>query len=63
MRTLETERLILRDWKMSDLDDYFKLRSNPNITIPDGDLPKKQRKNVYRYLNIYYRLKITMLLY
>ena len=53
MRTLETERLILRDWKMSDLDDYFKLRSNPNITIPDGDLPKKTTEEclpIFKYL-------------
>lgn len=40
MKTLVTERLILRDWKLSDLDDYFKIKSNPNITIHDGELPK-----------------------
>lgn len=53
MKTIESERLILRDWEMSDLDDYFKLMSNPNITISDGCLPKKTREEclpTFRYL-------------
>lgn len=41
MRTLETERLILRDWKESDLSDMFSLRLNPNVTIPEGSFPCK----------------------
>lgn len=39
MRTLETERLILRDWKETDLDDMFVFLSNPNVTIPEGSSP------------------------
>lgn len=39
MRTLKTERLILRDWKESDLEDYYTFCSDPNVTIPDGYLP------------------------
>lgn len=41
MKTLETKRLILRDWEITDLDDYFVFKSNPNVTIPEGSLPKK----------------------
>ena len=36
MRTLETERLILRDWKETDLKDIFICLSNPRVTIPEG---------------------------
>ena len=41
MKTLETERMILRDWELSDLDDYSEMWTNPNVTIPEGDLPKQ----------------------
>ena len=44
MKTLETKRLILRDWELTDLDDYFVFKSNPNVTIPDGSLPKKYKE-------------------
>lgn len=44
MKTLETKRLILRDWEITDLDDYFAFKSNPNVTIPDGRLPKKSKE-------------------
>lgn len=30
MKTLETNRLILRDWEESDLEDMFAILSNPN---------------------------------
>lgn len=39
MRTLETERLILRDWRETDLADLYGFLSNPNVTIPDGSSP------------------------
>ena len=39
MRTLETERLILRDWKETDLNDIFICLSNPRVTIPEGSSP------------------------
>jgi RimJ/RimL family protein N-acetyltransferase len=44
MKTLETKRLILRDWELTDLDDYFVFKSNPNVTIPDGSLSQKCRE-------------------
>lgn len=31
MKTLETERLLLRDWKESDLDDLFEYASVPGV--------------------------------
>lgn len=31
MKTIETERLILREWQESDADDYFELCKNPDI--------------------------------
>jgi len=53
MRTLETERLILRDWKESDLDDAFIFWSNPNVTIPEGSTPRnsvEECKPILEYL-------------
>ncbi|MCL2361735.1 MAG: GNAT family N-acetyltransferase [Defluviitaleaceae bacterium] len=43
MKTLETERLILRDWELTDLDDFSELWLNPNVTIPHGDSPKHSK--------------------
>lgn len=31
MKTLETERFILRGWKESDTDEYFELYQNPDV--------------------------------
>ena len=31
MKTLETDRLILRSWKLSDRDDFYEYAKNPNI--------------------------------
>jgi len=31
MKTIETERLILREWRLEDLDDFFEYASNPNV--------------------------------
>ena len=28
---LETERLILREWNLDDLDDFFEYASNPDV--------------------------------
>lgn len=51
MKTLETERLILRDWQEIDLDDYFIIMSNPNVTIPEGSLPVKSKDQCQNLLN------------
>ena len=53
METLKTERLILRDWKIGDLDDLFAVLSNPDVTIPAGSSPVETRekcKEVLDYL-------------
>lgn len=39
MRTVETDRLILRDWKLRDLDDLYTYSKNPNIGPPAGWKP------------------------
>ena len=54
MRELETERLILRDWKLSDLDDYYDIMSSPNIRIPDA--PTKTKDNCLSILQ--YLIKV-----
>lgn len=31
MKTIETERLLLRGWQLDDLDDFFEYTRNPNV--------------------------------
>lgn len=31
MKTIETERLILRNWQLDDLDDFYEYAKNPNV--------------------------------
>jgi len=45
--------MILRDWEASDLDDFAEMWTNPNVTIPEGDLPMRSKDEclpVLRYL-------------
>ncbi|MBE6666602.1 MAG: GNAT family N-acetyltransferase [Ruminococcaceae bacterium] len=51
MRTLETERLILRDWRENDLHDMYAFLSNPNVTIPDGSSPCQSLSECKRVLD------------
>ena len=51
MRTLETERLILRDWRETDLEDMFVFLSNPNVTIPEGASPCRTLEECKRVLD------------
>ena len=51
MRTLETERLILRDWRENDLCDMYGFLSNPNVMIPDGSSPCKTLNECKRVLD------------
>ena len=51
MPTLETERLILRDWRETDLEDMFVFLSNPNVTIPEGASPCKTLEECKRVLD------------
>lgn len=53
MKTLETDRLLLRDWKETDLEDMFVILSNPNVTIPEGSSTVETRdkcREVLQYL-------------
>ena len=51
MRTLETERLLLRDWKETDLKDLFVCLSNPRVTIPEGSSPCESIEKCKRVLD------------
>ena len=44
MKTLETDRLILRDWERTDVDDLFAILSNPLVTVPEGSSPVKTKE-------------------
>ena len=39
MKTLETERLILRSWLLEDLDDLYEYAKNPNVGSMQGWKP------------------------
>lgn len=53
MKELKTDRLILRNWTLSDTDDFFEMLGNPNISIPAADLhPLKTRAEAERYLRM-----------
>lgn len=39
MRTLETERLVLRSWRMSDLDDLYEYAKDPDVGPMAGWMP------------------------
>ena len=51
MKTLETDRLILRDWENKDLDDLFAILSNPNVSVPEGSTPVKTKEKCDAVLN------------
>ena len=36
MKTIETERLILRGWKLEDLNDFYEYAKNPNVYLNTG---------------------------
>jgi len=45
METLETERLVLRDWQEADLDDFHAYCSNPNVGPAAGWAPHPNREH------------------
>ena len=51
MKTLETKRLILRDWRETDLEDMFAFLSDPDVTIPEGASPCKTLEECRRVLD------------
>ena len=51
IKTLETDRLILRDWESTDADDLFAILSNPLVTVPEGSSPAKTKEECNAVLN------------
>lgn len=51
MQTLETERLFLRDWRESDLDDLFEYACNPNVGPNAGWGPHADKGESLRILH------------
>jgi len=43
MKTIETERLILRDWKVEDVDDLYDYAKNPNVGPHGGWKPHESK--------------------
>jgi len=44
MKTIETERLILRGWQLNDLDDLFEYAKNPNVGPMSGWEPHANKE-------------------
>jgi putative acetyltransferase len=43
MKTIETERLILRDWRIDDVDDLYEYAKNPNVGPHGGWKPHESK--------------------
>jgi putative acetyltransferase len=43
MKTMETERLILRDWDIDDVDDLYEYAKNPNVGPHGGWKPHESK--------------------
>ena len=44
MKTIETERLILRSWQFEDLDDFYEYAKNPNVGPMAGWEPHSSKE-------------------
>ncbi len=44
MKTIETERLILRGWQLDDLDDLYEYAKNPNVGLMAGWEPHSSKE-------------------
>ena len=53
MKTLETGRLILRGWQLSDLDDYHEYAKNPNIGSMAGWKPHTDKEESLAQLKLF----------
>ena len=56
---LETERLILRPWKLDDLDDFFEYAKNPDVGPRAGWLPHENKEKSLEILNKFIEEKKT----
>ena len=59
---IETERLILRPWKESDLDDFYEYASVDGVGQMAGWLPHKSKEESQRILDMFIRGKKTLAL-
>ena len=48
---LETERLILREWTLDDLDDFFAYAKNPDVGPRAGWFPHENKEKSLEILN------------
>lgn len=53
MRTLETERLLLRGWQLGDLDDLYEYAQNADVGVMQGWKPHESREESLVALNAY----------
>ena len=53
MKTLETERLLLRSWRGVDFDDYYEFASHPDVGPNAGWAPHFHREISYQILQRY----------
>ena len=56
---LETERLILREWSLTDLDDFFEYASNPDVGPRAGWSPHENKEKSLEILNHFIEGKKT----
>lgn len=56
---LETDRLILREWSLNDLDDFFEYASNPDVGPRAGWIPHQNKEESLRILNRFIKEKKT----
>lgn len=50
MKTIETERLILRDWNVDDVDDLYEYASNPNVGPHGGWKPHESKEESFEIM-------------
>jgi len=53
MKTLETSRLQLRDWKMTDLEDFYQYAKDPDTGIHAGWIPHQSREESLKILEMF----------
>lgn len=55
MQRLETERLILREWRETDVDDLYAYAQNPNVGNAAGWKPHESREESLERIRIFRR--------
>ena len=53
MKTLETERLILRKWTVEDLDDFYEYAKTPNVGPSAGWKPHENKEESLKILEMF----------